>query len=315
MTESLAFDLIYVFSSSMAQYVSDSACVPTVLDMVDVDSDKWRQYARFTRWPRSALYALEWRRLAAYECSIMKRFRQTLVIAEPEAKILRALNPSSAITVIANGADVADGDPPAGGSVSADLRRAAPYVVFTGAMDYFPNIDGVRYFINEVWPQVRRAVPDLRFYVVGMNPTRAIRALAKRDLNVVVTGYVPDTRPYLAHAAACVIPLRIARGIQNKILEAAAAGTPVITTPQALEGLCFEPGREVRLADTAATFAEEVVRVVQSPEQYRQQIAAAIEAVKTHYSWEASLLQLDTLLCAVADTYRNQPHKSAAQAI
>lgn len=310
-----AFDLIYVFSSSMAQYVLDLPGVPKVLDMVDVDSDKWRQYSLYTKWPRAYLYSLEWKRMQAYEREITDRFERTILIAEPEVQILRALNPQARLAVVPNGIDAETFAQPGPWSETPSLLAAQPYVVFTGAMDYFANVDGVVHFGQRIWPQVRRRVPNLRFFVVGMNPTEAVRRLALNDPSITVTGAVSDITPFLAHAAACVVPLRIARGVQNKILEAMAAGVPVVATTRALEGLRAQVDRDVLLADDPEAFTEALVRLTQHPESARALVDSARRLLKDHYSWPVGLSLLESVLRTVHADYRFKQPGSPPSAV
>jgi sugar transferase (PEP-CTERM/EpsH1 system associated) len=227
---------VLVFSSAMAQYVRGDTAARRVMDFVDIDSDKWRQYAARHRGPMCWLYTRESKALLAYERAIAAEFDASLFVSAAEADMFRTLAPESAgkIDYFENGVD-ADYFSPA-------TRHEDPYdgarhvLVFTGAMDYWANVDAVRWFAEQVFPAVRKAVPDARFYVVGARPVRAVMQLAGRP-GVHVIGSVPDVRPYLAWARAAVAPLRVARGVQNKVLEALAMARPVLATPQALDGL------------------------------------------------------------------------------
>jgi len=166
-------------------------------------------------------------------------------------------------------------------------------LVFTGAMDYWANVDAVTWFAQEVWPAVRRTYPAARFYIVGSRPTPAVQALAQQD-GIVVTGSVPDTRPYIAHAQLAVAPLRIARGIQNKVLEAMAMAKPTLVTPQALEGIAALPGKEILLANNAVTFVQYINDVLAG--RYPDMGAAARERVLQDFSWAGHLRIVEQLL-------------------
>ena len=215
-------DAAVVFSSAMAQYVSNRSSLPLLLDLVDVDSAKWTQYATHHRWPLSALYRREGRTLLAFERAMVMRARQSFLVTAQEVALFERLAPECAgrVAVSGNGVNAEYFAP--------DAARASPFadeeipLVFTGAMDYWPNVDAVSWFVAEVMPQLRARWPTLRFHIVGRNPTPAVNALAGPA--VAVTGTVPDVRPYLQHARVVVAPLRVARGIQNKILEAMAIG-------------------------------------------------------------------------------------------
>src|SRR5579864_1271013 len=227
-------DVIFVFSSSMAHYVIDVPNIPKVLDMVDVDSEKWAQYSRTASIPFSWLGRYEARQLAKHESEIVRRFSGTFVCTAREAELLRSVSGQQNVGVVGN---VLDGNffDPDKVPLEEQIARLQPYVVFTGAMDYLPNIDAVTYFCREILPLARERVPNLRFVIAGMNPAREVKRLAGDA--VIVTGSVPDIRIYLRGAAAAVVPMRVSRGIQNKVLEALAMGLPVLTTSRVAASL------------------------------------------------------------------------------
>lgn len=229
------YDRIVVFSSSMAQYARVTGKIPKVLDLVDVDSDKWLQYANQGAWPWSWLWRREARLLGEYESSLVAEFSNTVVCTDAESRLLRSKASTGRISVLQNFLD-ANAYCPSDQPLPDFIRAWQPYVVFSGSMDYRPNIDAVRYFCAEVLPLVRKRLPELRFVIAGRNPSRSILAL-KSNSNIQVTGAVSDIRPYLWGAAIAVAPMRIARGVQNKILEALASGIPVITTTAAATAL------------------------------------------------------------------------------
>ncbi|MFH1819199.1 MAG: TIGR03087 family PEP-CTERM/XrtA system glycosyltransferase [Pseudomonadota bacterium] len=280
------------FSSAMAQFMP-AKLSRRVLDMVDVDSDKWSQYAPTQRWPMSWLYAREGRRLAAWEAQVAQDFDATLLVSCDEAALLQRRVPQARhkIGAFENGVD-ADYFSPA-----RDYPNPYPSdvlgVVFTGAMDYWPNVDAVSWFAERVFPAIREAVPAAQFTIVGSRPTEAVLALARQP-GVVVTGSVPDVRPYLAHAACAVAPLRIARGIQNKVLEAMAMARPVVVTAQAAEGIRAEAGRDFLLAQDEAGLAGAVTAQLQAPTTR----APARACILAHYDWARNLSMIDTLFDA-----------------
>jgi sugar transferase (PEP-CTERM/EpsH1 system associated) len=248
---------VFVFCSSMAPYVRQYHDAVRVLDMVDVDSDKWRQYAATRRPPLAAIYRREHRTLLAFERAIACEFDATLLVSEAETQLFRTLAPEASprLHTLANGID-ADYFDPSRASASPYPRRA-PVAVFTGAMDYWPNVQGVTWFVAEILPILRRRRPDFEFFIVGLNPARAVRDLARKP-GVTVTGRVEDVRPYLGHADVVVAPLRVARGVQNKVLEAMAMARPVVATPDACQGIAAVPGQDVLLAASAEEFAARV---------------------------------------------------------
>jgi sugar transferase (PEP-CTERM/EpsH1 system associated) len=282
---------IVVFSSPMAQYAEPYAAARRVVDLCDVDSDKWRQYADKKPWPASLLYRYEASRLLRYERHIAASMDASLLVSAPEAELLRRLAPESAARIgwFSNGVDTSYFAPGAFESPYAQGERA---IVFCGAMDYWPNVDAVQWFANHVLP----ALHDVRFYIVGARPTPEVQALAALA-NVVVTGTVPDVRPYVQHAALSVAPLRIARGIQNKVLEAMAMAKAVVLTPQALEGIDASVGRELLLAADAPQTIAAITTALAGAQEALAAIGGAARArVQAAYSWEARLAPLDILI-------------------
>ena len=233
----------FLYSSVMGQYVrrrSQSRPGRVVMDFVDVDSDKWCQYGQMHSWPMSWVYGRESRRLLAFDRDVASRTDASVFVSEPEAALFRRLAPEAASKTyaITNGIDFS--------YFAAGTDQPNPFppgnrgVVFTGAMDYWPNADAAAWFAESLYPAVRRSVPEAVFFIVGGNPTGKVRKLGELP-GVTVTGRVPDVRPYLAHAAVSVAPMRVARGIQNKVLEGMSMGRVVVTTDQGLEGIDAPP--------------------------------------------------------------------------
>ena len=285
---------IVIFSGPMAQYVSGR--VPegatTLFDMVDVDSEKWRSYAERKPWPMSALYRREADRLLAFERRVARELDSTVFVSEEEADLFRSLAPECAakITYRIQGVDSDFFDPSC--YYPDPFPVGAPALVFTGAMDYWPNVDAVGWFAEAAWPSIRRQVPNARFFIVGMRPTPEVSRLAEQP-GITVTGAVPDVRPYLAHAHAAVLPLRIARGIQNKVLEAMAMRLPIIGTAGALTGIAPCAGFEPIISESADTLADSASRLLQQP---RRADSAARECVLQRYNWDANLQRILRLL-------------------
>jgi sugar transferase (PEP-CTERM/EpsH1 system associated) len=277
------------YSSAMAMFMP-AGLARRVIDMVDVDSDKWMQYAATQRWPLSWVYAREGRKLAEWEARVAADFDATLLVSRDEAALLqqRAPRARNKISAFENGVD-ADYFSPA-----RDYPDPYPSdvqgVVFTGAMDYWPNIDAVKWFAERIFPAVRAAVPAAQFTIVGSRPAEAVQALARQP-GVAVTGGVPDVRPWLAHAVCAVAPLRIARGVQNKVLEAMAMTRPVIASAQAAEGIRAEAGRDFILAQGEADFAHAVVTQLQTATPFPH----ARDCILTNYDWTRNLSAVDPL--------------------
>lgn len=281
------------FSSGMAQYLMPHAQLRRVIDFVDIDSDKWRQYADKKTWPMRGVYRREARTLFDYERSTTQAFNASTFVSAAEAALFKQLAPACAHKVYSysNGVDT--------DYFSPALDFPSPYaaqemvLVFTGAMDYWPNVDAVTWFAHEVWPSVCRRHPAARFYIVGNRPTPVVQALGQLP-GIVVTGNVPDTRPYIAHATLALAPLRIARGIQNKVLEAMAMAKPTLVTAQALEGIDAVAGQEILVANDADAFVQHVHDII--AQRHPQLGTAARQRVLQDFSWPQHLRIVDQLL-------------------
>jgi sugar transferase (PEP-CTERM/EpsH1 system associated) len=290
------WDMAFGYSSSVAPYLllpGAERMRRRVLDLVDVDSAKWQAYAADAGFPMRQVWAREARTLLAFERQAVMQFDASLFVSAEEAAFFARLAPECAgrIGAIANGVDLARFDP------AAPWPRPygpAPALVFTGTMDYRPNVEAVGWFASEVMPRLAALSPAPEFWIVGANPSAAVRALEAP--NVHVTGAVPDTRPYIAHAAVAVAPLRIARGIQNKVLEAMAMARPVLATPEAFEGVRAQPGRDLLVESTADGMAARIAEVLAGG--HGGIGAAAREAVRAGHDWPAMLAALDPLLPA-----------------
>ena len=282
----------FAFSSPMAQHVLGLPGVRCIVDFVDMDSAKWGDYAIRRGWPASALYEREARRLLAYERDVAARAEASVFVTDEEAgHFRRETGLEKRVVAIRNGVD-SDYFSPARDFKSPFAPDERP-VVFTGAMDYWPNVDAVAWFAREVLPEIRARDPAVRFYVVGMNPDRAVRALAS-DAGATVTGRVDDVRPYLQHARVVVAPLRVARGIQNKILEAMAMAKPVVVTAGSAAALSVQAD-ELEVASDAHGFAAKVLAMME-PARGEDFGRRARARVLKDYSWAASLEQLDELM-------------------
>jgi sugar transferase (PEP-CTERM/EpsH1 system associated) len=285
-----------VFSSAMAQYVSGNRGLRVVVDFVDVDSAKWRQYAQSRPWPLSKVFSREGARLLAFERAIARTADASVFVTPAEAELFRSLAPECIFRVhhAQNGVDSE--------IFSSQLELTNPYapgeeaIVFTGAMDYWPNIDAVCWFVQEALPAIVAERPNARFYIVGMQPSPGVMALARAG-QIVVTGRVPDVRPYLKHASVVVAPLRVARGIQNKVLEAMAMGRPVVATGAAVAALSAVPSVDVEVADGAAEFACKTLDLM-GTEKGRKMGAAGRLRVLADYDWMTNLAPFDDLLAA-----------------
>jgi sugar transferase (PEP-CTERM/EpsH1 system associated) len=286
-----AIDRILVFSAAMAEYVRDVTGIPKVIDFVDADSEKWRLYANYRPFPLSWVYRLEAKRLARYEARVARAFDHAIFISEVEAQVLHGRTAGRPITVLPNGVDAEYFSP-----VGADQPAVRePCIVFTGEMNYFPNVDAVRYFCQTILPMVRRIVPQARFYIVGRHPSRQVRALHDGQ-HVLVTGAVSDVRPYLAAAHLAVAPFRIARGIQNKVLEAMAMGLPVVGTSIAFRGLQATAADGICVVDEPKAFAQAILTLLQDASGRRRCAYHARQFVGRQHRWQEHGARLEALL-------------------
>ncbi len=291
-------EVVFVCSSNMAQYVIAHPHRPKcrIIDFADADSEKWREYAEKGTGIMKFVHAREARLVLAQDRASARWADANTFVSEPEAALFRGLAPESKTKTqaVVSGVDSVYFSP----SHSFDplFDPAISAFVFTGTMDYPPNIDAACWFARDILPIIRAQIGNAQFYVVGTNPAQEVQRLAQLD-GVHVTGRVADVRPYVAHATASVAPLRIARGIQNKVLEAMAMGKPVITTPQALEGIdAAQAGRDVLVANSAGQIADLACKLATNRIDGAPIGAAARKCVVEHYSWAARLAKFNTLI-------------------
>ena len=292
------------FSGPMAQYLDPPPAhvkLHRVIDFVDVDSEKWHQYAAMKRWPLAQLYRREARHLLAYEHAMTRQFDAVTFVSNAEANLfLQRARPGQSdrgkVGFFCNGVDVDFFSPQRPYMNPYPGAGATPVLVFTGAMDYWPNIEAVQWFAARVLPALRSRFTTLEFHIVGARPSAAVTRLAQSP-GIKVSGTVPDIRPYLAHATLVVAPLRIARGIQNKVLEAMAMEKTIVATPQALEGISARPGAEIVVAANEAGFIAALSSLLEAKNDDRIGVAAR-QRVLHDYCWDRNLARLDCVLNA-----------------
>ncbi|HKT42067.1 MAG TPA: TIGR03087 family PEP-CTERM/XrtA system glycosyltransferase [Rhodanobacteraceae bacterium] len=279
-------EVVLCFSSGVAPLVMQGVAARRVMDFVDADSDKWHQYAEAHRGLARLVYQREARKLARFERTIATRFEASLFVSEAEAAFFRNANPGLAERVhgLPNGVDAAYWNPAR--AFTNPYRPGERVVVFTGAMDYRANADAVTWFADAVWPRVLAGCANARFYIVGSNPAREVLALGRRA-GITVTGRVDDVRPFLAHAHVVAAPLRIARGIQNKVLEALAMEKVVLATPEAWEGISDFAGRQGCISGSPEAMVAEALQWLDTPQPVR--VPAARAMVRQRYDWTRNL--------------------------
>ncbi len=282
-------DFAYAFSSSMGAFLRPHD-VPWIMHFAELDSDKWRQYSKRTRFPMSWVYRREWKRLLEFERAVAAKTVTNVFCTPLEEQIFREQVPGCPSLVIRNGVDLE--------LFSPDRNAPEPgHLVFTGVMDYLPNIDGCVWFVTEILPRIREQVPDATFSIVGSKPTPEVERLGDTP-GVTVTGFVDETRDWLCRAAVAVAPLRIARGIQNKVLEALAMGLPVVGSTSATQGVEGVPERDYLVRDEPSAFASAVVGLLTDAEKARTLASAGRALVEERYAWSAALAPLDEVVKA-----------------
>ncbi|MEM9802465.1 MAG: TIGR03087 family PEP-CTERM/XrtA system glycosyltransferase [Planctomycetota bacterium] len=283
-------DLAYAYSSSMGAFLVGRG-KPWVMHFADLDSDKWRQYSERHRFPMSTVYRREWRTLRRFEERIAGEAVTNIFCTPVEQRIFESALPGYPSLVVRNG-------------VALDHYRPSPelaepgHCVFVGVMDYYPNVDGCIWFAREILPRIQDAVPDARFTIVGLKPTAEIVELGSLP-GVEVTGFVDDPREYLRRAAVSVAPLRVARGIQNKVLEALAMGLPTVGTTSATQGVEGITGRDYLVADEEEAFAADVFRLLTDRDAARTLGEAGRSFVEAEYDWDHCLAPIDDVLAQV----------------
>ena len=296
-------DLVFVYSSSMAQYALRCDAKARVMHFAELDSDKWRQYAEVgvrgslgrsgLRW----IYSREAKRLLEFEDKVARTFDRSLVVSEVEKELFTQQIPGVVPSVLPNGVDIDHF------SSLGDGRRHPKTAVFTGVMDYEPNVDGVLWFVEECWPALRQRHPDAKLLIVGSNPVPQVHRLSGKD-GVLVTGRVETTPPYFDQASVAIAPLRMARGVQNKVLEAMSMSLPVVASPQASQGLGDVPASSLCVAESAEATIEGVHQWFADPARARRDGDAAGVWVRDTWRWERMYERLDAILEGIGVTLR-----------
>jgi sugar transferase (PEP-CTERM/EpsH1 system associated) len=292
--EAVDFHAVIAFCSSMVQFtaVPELQGVPLLVDLVDVDSQKWMDYAVNSRGWKRWLLKVEAARVRRLECSLPGRASAITLVSQVEADLYRGFCPNDKTYAVPNGVDLDYFRPDSG------ARGSRPnQCVFVGVLDYRPNVEGLVWFARQVWPLIRAARPEAVLAIVGKNPAQAVRALAARP-GIRLVGEVADVRPYLAESRFAIAPLQIARGVQNKVLEAMAMGLPVLATPQALEGLRTQAGIQALSATAARDFADWAVRLFGDERLCRRLGEEGREYVEQHHCWSRCLAPLGEILAA-----------------
>ena len=298
-----AFDLIFVHCSSVAQYVEHVSHIPKILDFGDMDSQKWLEYAQRKPFPLSLGYRLEGNKMLWAEKRLARRFDLCTATTRAEWETLQGYGTGAATDWFPNGVDASFFDP-AGAGYDADT------ISFIGRMDYYPNQECMSRFCAEVWPLLKAQRPAMKLLIVGADPSAEMRRLG--DLpGVTVTGSVPDVRPYIRSSALMVAPLSIARGTQNKILEAMAMGVPVVTSSVAAGGVDAVAESHLLVADNAAEITRAILRIAENPDERRRLAVAGRQRVLSHHAWPRSMQRLDGIIQRCCESFATLVERTA----
>ena len=296
------YNLVYAFSSVMAQFIMGKHHLPTVVDFVDVDSDKWGQLGRFKNFPLSTFCYLEQTRLRRYEEILSDWAQCNLFVSQAEADLFKSIGGRGAVAVLPNGVDLdlarlpqSKRRSPGFNEQSLAPESQAVRLLFVGTMNYYPNTDAVLYFAKQILPLIRRRYPHVTFEIVGRFPPRSVRKLDGVD-GVRVLGEVSDVHSHLMRADVSVAPMRIARGVQNKVLEAMSAGVPVVATSEAVKGIQVAEGSEVLVGDNPEEFAAQVDRILSDSALYERISTQGRNRVMESYSWKGVGADLNEII-------------------
>ncbi len=282
------YDFVFVHCSSAAQYVDGFGDLPKILDFGDMDSEKWFEYRRRRGFPMNMVYGLEGMKLRQTEKRLAGRFDLSTCTTRAELQTLRELGTARNTDWFPNGVDSEFFHPD-------DTPYDSDTLCFTGRMDYFPNQQAVLYLCGDVFPRIRAQVPGAKLLIIGAEPSKEIRQLGERP-GITVTGTVPDVRSYVRSAAVSVAPLEIARGTQNKILEAMAMGVPVVSSVVAAGGVDAVPGEHFLTAGDADTLAEQVIGLLQNPARRAELGASGRQRMLANHSWAGSMRRLEGII-------------------
>ena len=297
------YDAMFVYSSSMGQYVPQSPPVPIVVDFVDADSHKFEQYAAASLGLRACFFRREAGRVARAEQKLGRLAALSFAVTPHDAlELEKCIGANIKVEVVPNGVQVRE----PGDAEPAGLADLSPFLLFVGTMSYPPNVDAVLYFTHSILPLIRKTFPAMKFVVVGRDPDRRVRALAAIP-GVVVTGHVPDPFAYFRTAEASVAPFRISQGFHNKIAESLAVGTPVVTSKRAKAGIGLSEREGLFVADTTEEFAARLVSVV-SPD-LRHRLRQNAPAVRKMLSWDARLCRMEALIERAAAKQSGTQHE------
>ena len=298
------FDIIHTQLVRMTPYIKDHRKTPKVLDMVDTLSLNMKRRLEKEKLLMKPLLHLEYTRLQKYEADTCRAFDKVIECSECDKQFLSY---NGNVSVCPNGVDTDFF------YFTESTKGSSSALCFLGNMGYFPNIDAVLFFVKNILPLVKKKISNVKFYIVGINPPGCIRNLARKDKDIMVTGFVEDVRSYLKKAAVAVYPIRSGSGIQNKVLEAMASGTAVVATRYALEGIQVNPEEHAIMADKPGEFASRVVQLLSDAGLRRRLAINARRLVEDVYDWDAYGRELETIYASAIGLHisKSNPTKSA----
>ncbi|MEP7119264.1 MAG: glycosyltransferase, partial [Acidobacteriota bacterium] len=275
------YDLVHVDTIALNRFLGQWPEVPTVLTHHNIESMLLeRRAAVETRTLPRLVLQREARKLARYEARVAPRYDANLMMSVDDARLLERRVPGVLTAVVPNGADITYFAP-------GDRAEETPALIYTGGMNMLANKDAVLHFLDAIWPAIVAQVPDARFFAVGQDPPEELQAVARRDPRVVVTGKVPDIRPYVRQSAVYVVPIRVGGGTRLKVLDAMASGKAIVSTSIGCEGIDVRPGQDLIVADTPETFAAATVALLRDPERRRALGESARQRMESKYAWSA----------------------------
>lgn len=280
-------DAVYAYSYQMAQYALNRER-HKIMDLTDVESDKWVQYSNRAIFPLNLAYKIEGYKHKKYEEEIIKKFDKTLVISKREKELIQNKALLNKIIVSPNGVDCEYFHR------TKDCIKGNK-IIFVGLMSNYKNIDAVIYFYDKIFPQVKEKIPQAKFLVVGKDAPKKIKEIAKKDKNVILTGHVADIRPYYEEASVSVAPMRIGCGLQNKVLEALAMGVPVVATSKAMEGIELDADGTLYVQDDEQLFAEKIIEILQNGHD-KEKLENCMDTLKKKYNWDKIVEEIERLL-------------------
>ena len=302
--KSQPWDLIFVHCSSVAQYVEDVTDIPKILDFGDMDSQKWIEYANYKPFPLSLGYRFEGAKMLAAEKRLTRHFDLCTATTRAEWETLNSYGQKVDTDWFPNGVD-ADFFCP-----TTDAYDALT-ISFIGRMDYYPNQECMSRFCAETWPLLKLRKPNLKLLIVGADPSPEMIKLGQLP-GVTVTGSVPDVRPYIRGSALMVAPLNIARGTQNKILEAMAMGVPVVTSTIAAGGVDAESVTHFLVADSPQDYAQAVLSIIDNPGERDRLAVSGRERMLSHHAWPKSMQRLNKIIDRGIQNFKEKSGKSYA---